>query len=217
MVSKDVSTLVAGPSDLAMFRLLPENGFSSNRCPSIGTPGPPGLSPPRFTLHHVFLWITTLCGTLAILSCLSTVYLLSFWLFIPLILAHVVGNKLGTEMRDRTSQFLTQATTKETQRTLVRSPRVPVGRPSGSVGFTTHLQKRDSIFAACRKPAAVGALLSGLLGGTLLLLTQSNQITLAGITLGSLSSAILGSFLGFLAGSFWGVVREAWKEAVRGP
>ncbi len=132
----------------------------------------------------------------------------SFVLFflLGLIAAHVIGNALGTRLRDEASR-LAQAGGNAADPPPA-SGVLPVKPPASQLTECRRLPRR--LFGI----ATLGAVLGGVAGGALITAVAWQDITVAGITLGVCSSAVLGGLAGFLASSFYTVARAAWREAL---
>ena len=82
----------------------PENAASepAHRERPARTPAP--LGPPQFRLRTMFLGLTALCAVFAVMHFVSLQASLVLLMAIGLVAAHVIGNALGTRLRDRADQ-----------------------------------------------------------------------------------------------------------------
>jgi hypothetical protein len=167
----------------------------------------PALGPPRFSLRALLLAVSALCCLFALMAAVGLVWSAAIALLLTLVLAHVLGNSLGTKLRDQTSRQ-------------VAADRQGCGRQSAMVATTDllgprRLAERARLNRVTLLMAIGGALIGGELGG-LGAASIYPQASLAAVGLGVLSAAVLGAFAGFLASSFLSVVRQALAEAHRG-
>jgi hypothetical protein len=166
-----------------------------------------GLAPPQFRLRTLMLAIT-LCGVLfALMATLSALASALLLFFLSLVAAHVVGNVIGTRLRDATSGSLADDDTPRPARLALRLP-VPTVR---------RLRERTGISRTMVVTAAIGALLGGTSGGFVLAECVGERASIAGLGLGTFSSAVLGGFCGFLLSSFLSVFSRAMTEALGEP
>jgi predicted lipid-binding transport protein (Tim44 family) len=167
----------------------------------------PALRPPRFTLRTLWIVMTALCCLFAVMASLGALWSAMLLLFLCLIAAHVVGNSLGTKLRDHTNQQIRFARA-------ARPQRVAEAVASG-VTAPEQLTRRAKLNRITLLMAIGGALVGAEFGG-LGLAALYPRASIAAVTLGVISSAVLGAFAGFLASSFLSVVRQALAEAHRG-
>jgi hypothetical protein len=59
-----------------------------------------------------------------------------------------------------------------------------------------------------------GVIVGGIIGATVLAAALSYRITLGGMIVGGLSSAVLGGWFAFLGGSFYGIFRHGLRDAI---
>jgi hypothetical protein len=165
--------------------------------------GRPPLPPPRYSLRTLLLGITA-CG----------LFFGAFWWFSPsvviagavaglMVAAHVVGNSLGTQLRDRSSQ-----------QSSGRGNLSP-GEVSKSRAPTTHLGERWSLGWGMILPTAAGAL-TGMLGGCWWLeSTYHLGFDPAGLTIAALACGTLGGCAAFGVATFSQVLFIALWQALR--
>ena len=164
------------------------------------------LGRPQFCLRTLMLMVT-LCGVLfALMSALGGLWSLMLILFLSLAAAHVLGNAIGTQLRDATGRHPRPADAAE-----------PYDATSPPVPPAQRLQERTGIHRKMVVVAALGAILGGTSGGLVLLATLGERASLASLGLGIGSSAVLGGFFGFLLSSFCLVFSRALSEALGDP
>lgn len=162
------------------------------------------LNRPQFTLRALFGAVTLLCCLFALMSALGAPGSLMLLLVVMLALAHVVGNSLGTRLRDQTSRRVGVA---RGARTGWLEPSRPV------VAAPQRLTQRARLSRIAPVISIGGALVGGTLGGVGVSEIYP-QASLAAAGLGVVSSAVLGAFAGFLTSSFLSVAWLALREAL---
>jgi hypothetical protein len=157
----------------------------------------------QFQLRTLFIAVTALAVVFAATRYGGWPWLLAAATLASLLSAHVVGNVVGTRLRDEVSPRLNAKPnphSRECEKMRVRvvkrslHERTPLGR---LIRFIT-----------CGA-ALVGALLGG---GALFLWTRA---TPAGWLVGTLSSSVVGGFVGFLLASFLEMTIRAWWHAAK--
>jgi len=162
------------------------------------------LKPPQFTLRMLLVAITLAGALFAVLAAIGAVWSVAILFLLTLIAAHVLGNSVGTRLRDN-------------------SPRTPwVGpaetshRPVADFATTPRrLAQRNRLHWITAVIATSGALAGGYFGGSALAASYPTASS-AAHTLGYVSSGVLGGFLGFVVSSFVSVARQAWHDAQSG-
>lgn len=168
-----------------------------------------GLLVPRFSLRSFFVWITALCGLLAVLVSVPLGPAVVIAGVGMLLVAHIVGNALGTRLRD------------QGRGALQRSPEPPKDRPAAGAHSplataslqVTSLRRKQRLSSNVPWVAGSAALAGAMAGGLVLAWFNYPRGTLAGLLVGGLSCGFLGGFVGFLAGSFLEIFGPAWSEA----
>ena len=161
---------------------------------------------PQFCLRTLMLSVT-LCGVLfALMSALGGLWSIMLVLFLSLAVAHVLGNVLGTQLRDATHRQPRPADRAE-----------PYDAASPPVPTAQRLREHTGISRKLLIVAALCAMVGGTLGGCGLMFTLGERASLAAIGLGIVSSAVLGGFFGFLLSSFCLVFSRALGEALGDP
>lgn len=151
--------------------------------------------------------MTVLSAALALFVAIGPAWTAAILLFSSLIGLHVIGNALGTRLRQQRSQGTTAASVEEVDRTqepLATLTIVPAKR----------LQERTGLRRPWLVAAAVSAMASGALGGIVIAALVGKSLTIPGLALGIGSTAVLGGFFGFMACSLWTVARTALREAL---
>jgi hypothetical protein len=134
---------------------------------------------------------------------------LAMLFFVGLITAHVLGNSLGTKLRDRaTTSFAGDGPLDEAERTKAPVLKLPANLAPGRLGQHKQLSR------VAPAMAGGGAVLGAFVGGTLSALIYP-EAGAAAIALGVCSAAVLGGLGGFLASSFVTVILGAWREALK--
>jgi hypothetical protein len=167
------------------------------------------LGPPRFTLRTLMLAMVAVSCLMAVGTAVGTASSLMLLFFIGLIIAHVLGNSVGTKLRDRAStSIVSDGQSDEAKRMQVRALKVPRNLAPGRLGQHKRLS-RVAPAMACG-----GAVLGAFAGGTGSALIYP-EAGAAAVALGVCSAAVLGGLGGFLASSFVTVILSAWREALK--
>jgi hypothetical protein len=157
---------------------------------------------PQYSLRTLLVWIAVLCALFAVLAQLPTVWAVMAVWFLILIAGHVVGNALGTRLRDGGTLGETAgADEKPTDLPPPDPARDRLPRPRA-----TRLQERTPLGRLMFTIAAVGACLGGSLGGNAAAFATGDSMTMAGLAVATVSSAVIGGLFGFLAASFLSVM-----------
>lgn len=180
--------------------------------PSPAQPREPQLL--RFRLRQMFLLVTVvgvLCGLMVLTD--GPVPML-IGLAALLVAAHILGNLIGTRLRDTSQQVRlwraggSQAHTDEPRicgRTAAAArPHLPPGSP---------LANHGSVTCWVLWFVSGGLLLGAVVGLTAIACTIGPHIGWPGWAVGTISCAVLGAWAAFLASSFSSIARHAWREA----
>ena len=162
------------------------------------------LGPPRFSLRALLAVVSVLCVLFALMSAVGTIWSLMIVFFLSLVMAHVMGNSLGTKLCSRTSRLVP-----------------PLGAQLGNlesfeVAGPRRLAERSGLNRATIAMTLGGATVGGIVGGTALAATYPGA-SAGAVALGIISSAVLGGFFGFTASTFFSVARAALREALSEP
>jgi len=128
-----------------------------------------------------------------------------------LIACHVVGNSLGTRLRDQVSDHLREhpaaGRTRPSPADIPRAPATRLGRKTRVVGWPLLVV------------STAGGVTAAVIGGREFAAAAWREIPLREWLLACGSFAVLGGFLAFMAASFLGVLLQALVEAhvYRGP
>ena len=168
----------------------------------------PALGPPRFSLRALLLAVSLLCGLFAVMAAVGMLWSAAIALFLGLILAHVLGNSIGTRLRDEATR------------------QIAAERQAGPLRTTRAGAHECGCAAAADRtgPAASHHAGDGRLGRDRWAASSVAWDLPRSIRasrwrrprLGVVSAAVLGAFAGFAASSLLSVVRQALAEAHRG-
>jgi len=161
------------------------------------------LGPPRFTLRTLLLAMTLLGCLFGLMTALGGQWSLVILLFSGLVLAHVLGNSLGTKLRDRAARRVDASAHDPRRPAAPQPPLLPPGRLTQRVRFSR----------VTPATALAGGVAGAFLGGMVSAGTYP-EAGAGAVALGVVSAAVLGAFAGFLTSSFLSVLRQAWREAL---
>lgn len=167
----------------------------------------PGLNPPRFGLSSVMAIISVAAVGLFALRFLGPGGSVGLVLTALAVVAHVLGNAIGTQLRDqsqparRISHAIDPA----------EAAHVARGSQLGKLRARNRRLSRTLIGLSLAS-ATVGAIV----GGNVLAWHNAGRITPANLTLAVISSGVLGGIAGFAIFGFVRVAFSAWREALRG-
>jgi hypothetical protein len=156
------------------------------------------LKPPQFTLRTLLLVVTALAGLLAVMTAVGSLWSMAILLVVVLVSAHVIGNALGTKLRDRATRRAAPPAGSAPARTPPVSPK--------------RLTEPARLHWVTLVTTVCGAAAGGYFGGSALAASYPGATT-AAVVLGVVSSAVLGGFAGFATSSFLSVMRQALSEA----
>ena len=163
------------------------------------------LKPPQFTLRALLVAMTALACLFAVMTAVGSVWSLAILLLLALVSAHVVGNAVGTKLRDRS-----------VRRPIVHPSAAPRrAAPPREFASPKRLTEPARLHWITLVTSGGGALAGGYFGGSALANSYPDA-TIAAVVLGVASSAVLGGFVGFAASSFLAVMRQALSEAHAG-
>ena len=157
--------------------------------------------PSQFSIQSLLAVIAVLGLLFAIVRQGGLWGLLFALLVLALVAAHMMGNALGTKLRDQVSRQLNPD---------FRTRRIRP-HPAGGEKTGRKLHERTPLGRFILLISTGGALIGGILGG--LALAVWARATLPGWIVGTISSAVLGAFFGFLMGSFLDMSIRAWWQA----
>ncbi len=166
------------------------------------------LKPPQFSLRSLLIGTTAVAALLALMTAIGTVWSVAILFLVLLVAAHVVGNSLGTRLRD--------GGLGRTARPTVWAPERHAGRTSPSrVPSPRQLRERGRLHWINLVLTLGGVAAGGYFGGAALAASYP-EATTAAHALAYVSSGVLGGFAVFAVSSFLSVVRQALREAHAG-
>jgi hypothetical protein len=167
---------------------------------------------PQFTLRTLFLAISGLGVLFAVCNAIGLLASFGLLVFISLIALHIIGNALGTSLRDHAPVSPTHSGNYGDNPT---SGHFSFALPPGVAlpQSTSRLSQRTPLGWVIFLTTLVGLVAGGWLGSWILL--NSAGTSLHGLALGAISSGVLGGFAGFLFGSFVKTWLSVWRQACR--
>jgi len=163
------------------------------------------LKPPQFTLRALLVLITAVACLFAVMTAVGSLWSVAILLLLALVSAHVVGNAVGTKLRNGSP-------TRPTIRRRVDAQRAA---PPVKSALPKRLTEPTPLHWMTLVMAGGGALGGGYFGGSALAANYPDATT-AAVVLGVVSSGVLGGFAGFATSSFLFVMRQALSEAHAG-
>jgi hypothetical protein len=169
----------------------------------------PPLPELRFSLRHLFWFVTLVCVVLAAVAANAGSGFASAAILLAVLVVglHVAGTAIGLQLRehaDRRQACEAGQTGDEYPKPLPTLRRSP-------------LHERGIAMPWLRVWIATGFAGGGALGAAILAATIGHRTTLPGVFVGAVSAAILGGWFAFIAGSFWAILRQGWRDAVKDP
>jgi hypothetical protein len=161
------------------------------------------LGPPRFTLRTLLAVITGLCCLFGLMAALGSLWSIAILLIAGLVLAHVLGNSLGTKLRDRA----TRASALEAGPAGPRATAINACVQPGRLSQQIRLSRITLVMA-------LGGAMAGAFLGAVGSAGAYPEAGTPAVALGTVSAAVLGAFAGFMTCSFVLVMRQAWREAL---
>ncbi|TWU20796.1 hypothetical protein Pla144_48480 [Bythopirellula polymerisocia] len=198
--------------DIACCHILADNSHMSAPPTPPSTHREPHLL--KFGLKKLFLIVTLASLFCALMVLTHGPWPLVIFFLALLTLAHVLGNMIGTRLRDTSHEIRLWRATDPRQ-----SPDSPLATPQPyelaklSLPEETNLAGFGRIVSGFRWFLLSGFSVGALLGGTLLAVTIGNRIGWAGWVVGTVSSAVLGTWVAFLGVSFTAIARDALRQA----
>jgi hypothetical protein len=168
----------------------------------------------RFGLKQMFLMLSlagVLCG---LLVGTGDSWPMILGLAVLLVGAHVLGNWLGTRLRDTSGEVLQW---RAEQSGLGPDDPVATGQPVVLAKLDlppcTPLGSREPVARWTAWFVAAGTIGGLLAGVTIIALTIGPRIEWAGWAVGTISCGVLGGWAAFLASTFSSIARHAWQHA----
>lgn len=168
----------------------------------------------RFGLKQMFIMLS-----LASVFCWSLVGTEGPWpllivLAVLLAGAHVLGNLLGTRLRDTSEEVLQW---RAQQPGAAPDQPVAIGQPVELATLdlppSTPLASHERITHWTAWFVGAGLICGLIFGGTVIALTIGPRIEWAGWVIGTISCGVLGAWAAFLASTFSTIARHAWRHA----
>jgi TRAP-type C4-dicarboxylate transport system permease small subunit len=161
---------------------------------------------PQFTLRTMFLLITILGLSLAVLETIGMAASFGLLLAVVLVALHIIGNVLGTRLRDEASPNLSDFDYRNEDYPITYRA-TSLDTPHVVTGLNGHTRQGWVIYFAMFAGATTGCIL-----GATFLLNSSNP-SMRGLLVGAGSSGVVGALFGFLYGSFLKTWLSAWWQA----
>ncbi len=162
------------------------------------------LEPPRFSLRTLLLAMTALCGLFGLMVTIGLLWSAAVVIVLSLVGAHVLGNSLGTALRDRATGRI--ASERSPVHLLLQAAANDVAVPGR---LTKHARLSRVTTVMTLGGASVGALLGGMASAGLY-----PEAPDTAVALGVISFSVLGGFAGFATSSFLSVARAAIRESL---
>jgi hypothetical protein len=168
----------------------------------------------RFGLKQMF-YMVSLVGVLCSLSVVAGgSWPLIIGLAMLLVGAHVLGNWLGTRLRDTSEEVLQW---RAEQSGLGPDDPVATGQPVELAKLdlppSTPLGSRQKVARWTAWFVTAGTIGGLIAGSTIIALTIGPRIEWAGWAVGTISCGVLGAWAAFLASTFSSIARHAWRHA----
>ena len=168
------------------------------------------LRPPQFTLRTLIWIITLLAAMFSLVNVVHPVVMAGLLLLMLLIAAHVVGNVLGTRLRDIGDRPVTKEGREIPPRRF--NPQVD---PS-SFAPPTDLASKVALGLPILIVSSAGVLVGGISGGLWGFLSAGSG-KWQNMAVGAVAFGFLGGFCSFGIFSFTQVILGAWKQASQSP
>ena len=169
------------------------------------------LKPPQFRLRTMLIAVAVICVLLAVMVAVGMIWAMALLMFVLLIAAHVVGNSLGTQLRDHGSRVAVLAEREETRHTAESEPNRPASRwqpPSAG-----RMQEKRPVGWLLIVLTVVGGLATGVVGGSGISSLYWDRIGPVAMAMATLASGIVGAMAVFVTSVFIDMVRRVWREA----
>ena len=167
----------------------------------------------KFRLRQMFFVVTLLSMLCALVVLTDGPWPWVIVLSALMVAAHVMGNLIGTRLRDTSGDVVRWRSADPRQ-----APDHPQTTPLSDLASLplppeTNLANFGRLVRGMKWFLLGGLVLGFILGGTLLALTIGHRIGWAGWVVGTISGAVLGTWLAFLAVSFTAISRAALRQA----
>ena len=170
----------------------------------------------RFHLRHLFLAVTLVSILCAIMVSSEGAWALVLGCAVLLVGAHVMGNLIGTRLRNSAAEVDAWNRSQSGQR--FGGPRVtekPLTDVQPLLPPSTPLATKQKVAHWTRWFVAGGTCLGLVLGTYAIYVTLGTDAGWAGWLVGVLSSGVLGAWVAFLICTFNSIARHAWRHADR--
>ena len=169
-----------------------------------------GLRLPQFGLRTLFFVVALLGVLFAVMAAIGPAASAALLLGLAIVGLHVVGNRVGTALRDGVDAELARNASDEARRRqnftqIQRSVRTQLDQPVSGLYQRTRLSRLNRVLGGFG--AAIGA------AAGYAVLANWTAASIGGLVVGSVSSAVLGGGFGFLWGSFLEAALCAWWQA----
>ena len=171
---------------------MPAEPFTSN---------PVARRPPQFSLRTLFWLIAAFSALFAAMTAVGMVWSLLLLMFVALVVAHVLGNAIGTRLRNEATRRSDQSPPHgEFARTQAASP---IFRRAETP--VTPLRERRPLGQMLFVFVAAGGVIGAMLGRFALTHIQWQPPAVSDVVVGIFSCAVLGAIAGFMASTFFKV------------
>jgi hypothetical protein len=160
------------------------------------------LRPPQFTLRTLLVTMTAVAILMGVMTAVGSFWSLGLLLLLALVGAHVIGNAVGTRLRDRAPR----------RGSADDLPSEYRAAPPREIIAPQRLTQPARLHWINLVMAVLGAGMGSYFGGAALA-SGYPDAPLSAVVLGYVSSAVLGGFAGFATSSFVSVMRQALSEA----
>ncbi len=168
----------------------------------------------RFRLRQMFFMVTLVSVLCALLVGTEGPWPWLISLAALLVAAHVLGNLLGTRLRDTSREVVAW---RALQPGLLPDLPVATGQPIELAKLNlppgTPLASRERVARGTAWFVAGGLALGLIAGCTTIALTIGPRIEWAGWVVGTISCGVLGAWAAFSASTFSSIARHAWRHA----
>ena len=177
------------------------------------------LGPPQYSLRSLLLAVGGVFLLIALVDWVGAAWAAPLVFLMILIVGHVMGNVVGTRLRDAGSTCqrpatasMSQTTGNSTANSTTAATAVCLARMRSV--RKPHLCDKTPLERGVWLLVASGIAAGSLAGGILLATLQWQDITWIGLLLGAVSAGILGGWLTLLGATFLHAAGRAWREAV---
>jgi len=179
-----------------------------------GSPREPQLF--RFGLRRLFFFVSGATAFIALLASCEGVWPWVILFSATLVAAHVLGNAVGTRLRDSSRDVqIWKAGRPSRDRDEPVATRQPVPWAELSLPVGTPLALHGTSSWRRNGAVAAGAVLGLALGASGIHLSVGDDVTWIGLAVGSISCAVMGGWFALLATNFCVILRHAWRHAAK--